>query len=113
MNRNYNFRNANKLRGDLDERIAKALDDLADCPDVLEIEIPDRPSKHKKSIGFEIKRVYTTVSGAVVEVGLLGHRGYGKVVKVLSSGITGARNVAEYIHNLKRGDQREYFPAPA
>jgi len=108
---NRNECNRVKLKGALDERINNALYEIANCPDVVEVLIPDKPIKHLKSPRFEIKGVYTTVAGAVVRVALLGPRGYGKVVDVISTGITGARNVAEYIYNLKRRDPLEYFPA--
>lgn len=101
-----------KLKGALDERINAALFEIADCPDVVEILIPEKQIKHLKATPcFEIKGVYTTVARSFVRVALLGPRGYGKVVDVVSSGLTGARNVAEYIYNLKRKDPLIYFPA--
>lgn len=103
--------NRSKLKGALDERINKALLEIADCPDVIEIIIPEKQIKHLKSPGIEIKGVYTTVVGAFVRVGLLGRGGYGKVVDIVSDGLTGARNVAHYIHNLKRRNPLDYFPA--
>lgn len=114
MKKPYSFRNGSKLKGDLDERIAKALDALADSPDVMEVIIEGRTLKNsQRSPGFEIKKVYTTVAGAITEVALFGQNGYGRMVKLLSRGITGARNVAERIYHMKRKDISDYFPEHA
>lgn len=109
----YQYRNGRKLKGDLDERIAEALDALADCPEVVEAVVEDRQLINpQRSHGFEIKGVYQTVAGAVTEVALFGRKGYGRMIRLVSMGITSARDLAEKIYHMKK-DSSKYFPEPA
>lgn len=115
LTRPYTFRNGRKLKGDLDQRIAQALDALADCPEVFEIDVPERSVRHSKTRAmFDlIGQIYESTRGFVVKVGVYGRKGHGKMVQVYCNGIGKAREFADYVRTKLQKNPEEYFPESA
>ena len=97
-----------ELKGDLIERIDKALGALAE-PEYIEEVIPEREIHHSKvNTGIEIKN---GVRDGFIRVAVYARDGYGCLCRLALKGIKGMKDIPDYVRDHIRAlnDRRELY----